>query len=309
VLTITARTAGVPLEVGSLVSGSTLVSGQYVARVLSATTYALALPQAAVSSFTCTATTTFAPYPSPVLNNSPIQAFGAEVSPDIKPNGSWGDFQWCDSTGSVPVGTLAVPVAVTTAASGTNSYNFVGGQPVFPGSGTTAIGSAPGASDVYRLYFRFKSTERLLMSPFIFADNKEISTGLFGIQNIQCLFNFQNPIAAGRILRCNLNPLGKTGTTTATYTVGNALFLTPSGASSPFAVPTLNPLIQLNLRLFHRQLTEIEKNLEKTHVIAIDLNIVIYSASIIIAFHLTLFAKLLCSFFQKFSHITSTRQS
>jgi len=162
--------------------------------------------------------------------NSPLNSFGEEKNVDEKPNGSWGDFQWCDSTGAIPLGTYAAPVAVTTVANGTDTYNFIGGQPVAP------AGAA--AAEVYRLYFRFKSTERLLISPFIFADDNEISTGLFGIQNIQLLMNFQNPLGGGRLLRVNANTYGNAAST-AGWTVSNQQFQNVNSGSC-FANPLVN---------------------------------------------------------------------
>lgn len=123
-------------------------------------------------------------------NNSPLSAFGNEMAVDEKPNGSWGDFQWTDAAGAYSANTTVAVAGVTGAA---GSYQLINGQPCTTGNDIVTT--------VYRLYFRFKSTERLLISPFIFADDNEVSTGLFGIQNIQLLMNFQNPAGAGRLLR------------------------------------------------------------------------------------------------------------
>lgn len=133
----------------------------------------------------------------PSWNNSPLNGFGDEMNVDEKPNGSWGDFQWTLADGTVP--TTTGNTAVTATGGNATAYNLAtttGGasQPIFS-TGNVTTGS------VYRLYFRFKSTERLLISPFVFADNDEVSTGLFGIQNIQLLMNFQSPAGAGRLLR------------------------------------------------------------------------------------------------------------
>lgn len=132
----------------------------------------------------------------PSWNNSPLNGFGDEMNVDEKPNGSWGDFQWTLADGTVPTTTGNTAVA---GVGGTTAYNLAtttGGasQPIFSAGNVTT-------ASVYRLYFRFKSTERLLISPFVFADNDEVSTGLFGIQNIQLLMNFQSPAGAGRLLR------------------------------------------------------------------------------------------------------------
>jgi hypothetical protein len=160
-----------------------------------------------------------------LLTNSPLGGFNQEDAVDAKPNGSWGDFQWTDSDGSI-----RTSGAVTTVASGTTTYNFAAGVPVFGSSVTTA--------SVYRLYFRFKSTERLLISPFIFADDAEVSTGLFGIQNIQLLMNFQASLGGGRVLRFNSNPFANV-TNTATVSPSNQQFQNVN-AGSCFANPVVN---------------------------------------------------------------------
>ena len=163
-----------------------------------------------------------------VNTNSPLNSSQNQQNVDEKPNGSWGDFTWTDSDGTVPVGTYNAPVTVSTNV-GTTAYQFINGVPVYPGS--------PGGSDVYRLYFRFKSTERLLISPFIWADDYEVSTGLFGIQNIQLLMNFQNPLAGGRLLRFANNFGQFVGTAAAT--VGNQQFQNLS-SGTPFAATSVN---------------------------------------------------------------------
>jgi hypothetical protein len=162
-----------------------------------------------------------------ILQNSPLGGFGQENAVDEKPNGSWGDFQWTDSDGA-----LKTSGDVTTVASGTTVYSFsASGVPVFKtGNVTTA--------SVYRLYFRFKSTERLLISPFIFADDAEVTTGLFGIQNIQLLMNFQAPLAGGRLLRWNKNQFAN-ASMTAGLTASNQQFQNVN-AGAPFANPVVN---------------------------------------------------------------------
>nr|WPF46475.1 MAG: putative major capsid protein [Lake Baikal virophage 3] len=162
-----------------------------------------------------------------VLTNSPLGAFNQEHGPDQKPNGSWGDFVWTDSTGLV-----ATSGDVTTVPAGTTTYSFsASGVPIFKASNVTA-------ASVYRLYFRFKSTERLLISPFIFADDCEVTTGLFGIQNIQLLMNFQSPLGGGRVLRFNNNPFAN-ATNTASLIASNQQFQNVN-SGAPFANPVVN---------------------------------------------------------------------
>jgi hypothetical protein len=166
-------------------------------------------------------------YPTDLgFTNSPLDGFEHENNVDEKPNGSWGQFQWTNHLGAVPDPSAA---EVTIAAENGNptAYKLRGGVPV---------ASATGAAATFRLWFRFRSTERLLISPFIFADDHQISTGLFGVQNIQLLMNFQNPAAGGRLLR--------TASITAngnTKTFSNVGFNTTyAGASAPFENAQVN---------------------------------------------------------------------
>ena len=162
--------------------------------------------------------------------NSPLNNFSSENNVDEKPNGSWGAFSWTMPDGTIPSVDAVVPV---TPGGMTTPYKLVNGQPVTDGD------NLPGVGAVYRLYYAFKSTERLLISPFIFADDNEISTGLFGIQNIQLLMNFQSLPAGGRLLRCANNPC-LNSTNSCTVELGNQQWNLAGGAGSPFGGPTIN---------------------------------------------------------------------
>ena len=173
-----------------------------------------------------------------VITNSPLCSFQNEGAVDEKPNGSWGDFTWINPATGLPsgIGTSVTPTTVNVstaqAGSGTQPYQMINGIPCFGNSGSTGI---------YRLYFQFKSTERLVISPFIWADDYEVSTGLFGIQNIQLLMNFQNPVAGGRLLRV-ANNFGNFGTGAAgtTGVVTNQQLVTVTGQTSPFTYTAVN---------------------------------------------------------------------
>ena len=165
---------------------------------------------------------------SGTLTNSPLNSFCNELNVDEKPNGSWGDFTWTDSTG-----TVVASQDVTTVPSGTTVYSFnAAGQPVFKSGNVTS-------ASVYRLYFRFKTTERLVISPFIWADSHEVSTGLFGVQNIQLLMNFQSPIAQGRILRGSSGAVFGNATSTTSLAFSNEQFQNVNSGSC-FANPVVN---------------------------------------------------------------------
>ena len=107
---------------------------------------------------------------------------------------------WAAAT-TYPVGSLAVfGGAIWSAVA-----PVLGVFPVAPA--WTNLGNVAGVS--YPLWFRWGSTEKLVLSPFVFSDCHEWDTGLFGINNIQLIMNLQAP---SRIVRqttkfgCALTP-------------------------------------------------------------------------------------------------------
>jgi len=144
--------------------------------------------------------------------NDPMAGFAEAMNVDEQPNGAFQGFFWTDPAGN----NLANPGASgfqTDPASGntfgsysvtsggtTTVVNYVNGVPVWvtPSGGVTA-------DITYPLYFGFRSTEKLVLSPFVFADDCEDDTGLFGINNIQLIMNFKSGAALQRILRTRSN--------------------------------------------------------------------------------------------------------
>jgi len=149
--------------------------------------------------------------------NSPIQGYFEATASDEVPNGAWGAVQFTDPNG-VPLGT-ASPAFV-----GAN-YNAVAGVPI-------RVLADP-AGTAYVMYIKFHSSEKLVLSPFIFADSCEWETGLFGINNIQLVCNMKTN--ASRVLRLN-SAFGRTFAVAPAYVAQNAYtnatinvqFLTPS---------------------------------------------------------------------------------
>jgi len=93
-------------------------------------------------------------------------------------------------------------------------------------------GAVSGAT--YPLWFRWGSTEKLVLSPFVFSDCHEWDTGLFGINNIQLIMNLQAP---SRIVRsttkfgCSLTPATYNASSSSGSFANsriNCQFLTPS---------------------------------------------------------------------------------
>ena len=105
--------------------------------------------------------------------NSPVGSYENAYANDEVPNGSWGDLTFYVPTVPGSLGAISL-------------YN---GLPVGPSSttgGTVTVG------------IQFQTAEKLVLPPFIFADEDELSTGLFGVQNMQFTMNFNQP---GRALR------------------------------------------------------------------------------------------------------------
>lgn len=149
--------------------------------------------------------------------NNPIGGYDAATDYDNIPNGAFPYIQFTDTTG-IPLGTAAPAFVGAT-------YDSVNGMPTFNGN----IGP-------HQMYIKWRSTESIILSPFVFADEHEWDTGLFGISNIQIICNLQSPT---RLIR-NCSRAGRTisGASIAFNTgnaqgvfegsVVNVSFLTPS---------------------------------------------------------------------------------
>ena len=122
--------------------------------------------------------------------NDPISTYTNGMSQDYYevPNGAWSNIVFTTPAGAPLVGngSYVSPSGMTT--------NFVNGVPV-----TTVQGAGPNVNGVYSVFVRWRSTEKLVLSPFIFADAFESDTGLFGINNIQLVMNMRDPSRAFRL--------------------------------------------------------------------------------------------------------------
>lgn len=132
--------------------------------------------------------------------NNPIGGYADATSRDELPNGAFPDFVFTDRSGNpLPasgVGSYLDPFygGAIQGIGGVNTVNFNNGVPVI----TPSVGPGPAFAGAYRLYVKFRSVEKLVLSPFIFNDKQEQSTGLFGINNIQLVMNMGT---AGRTIR------------------------------------------------------------------------------------------------------------
>ena len=127
--------------------------------------------------------------------NDPMAGYAEAMNTDEVGNGCWSGFYFTDVNG------------VQLAASGAGTYNDGTATPAPYANGVPlqVVGQF-----VYNLFFAVRSTEKLVLSPFVFADDCEHDTGLFGINNIQLIMNFKSsggtgPGDVGRILRTRSN--------------------------------------------------------------------------------------------------------
>jgi len=156
------------------------------------------------------------------INNS-LASYSDATEPAEMPNGAWGQVAFCDPTGVPLVGSGSYSYSGVTVS-------FSGGIPI-----RTQVGAAEPAA--YPLFVRFYSTEKLVLSPFVFGDAYEYNTGLFGINNIQLVMNLRAGASISRVLR-STTVYGRALTTVAlaNFQSGspfseakvNVQFLTPS---------------------------------------------------------------------------------
>ena len=126
--------------------------------------------------------------------NDPISGY-TNMSHDYheQPNGTWANLAFTDATGAVLSGS-----GNYTDANGL-VIDYVDGVPVSTDDG------AGNVNGLYLVYLRFRTTEKLVLSPFVFAESHGSDTGLFGINNIQLVCNLREP---GRALRLRNSTVG-----------------------------------------------------------------------------------------------------
>ena len=119
--------------------------------------------------------------------NSPLSSWSQTKNSAEVPNGGFAGFYFATSaTGATPV-----PSSETTGTIGNVVY--INGIPTLATALTTG-------SVTLTFYVVVASVEKLLLPPFIFSDQYELSTGLFGVQNFQVQMNVApNPSRAIRL--------------------------------------------------------------------------------------------------------------
>jgi len=135
--------------------------------------------------------------------NDPISGYTNAAHDYAEPtNGSWANIVFTTPTGTV----LDPAVASTTYVdSYGNTVDVVDGIPVSTDQGAGVV------NGLYSVFLQFRTTEKLSLSPFIFANEHAEDTGLFGINNIQLVMNMRDPNRALRLRDAYV------GTTTKLY--------------------------------------------------------------------------------------------
>jgi hypothetical protein len=132
----------------------------------------------------------YAAYPdSSVVKNSPLLDWSETIASDNVPNGGFNGFYFATTA------TGATPVPLEGPSATINGVIYVNGRPTlaedFSFDGTTTNEPL-----LLTFYVVIASVEKLLLPPFIFSDQYEMSTGLFGVQNFQVQMNMSSTSAS-----------------------------------------------------------------------------------------------------------------
>jgi hypothetical protein len=167
--------------------------------------------------------------------NNPGSDYAGQTAATERPNGAWFDFEFVAPTPTLAGATVGTPLSgasnyPNTGAAGAGSpanVSFVAGIPV----------QAPAGADAqYLIGIKFRCVEKLVLSPFIFADSAQWETGLFGINNIQIVLNMKASL--DRLFRITAELAAQPDV--PLKTLSGVSYLTPAGATSPFENPRVN---------------------------------------------------------------------
>ena len=112
----------------------------------------------------------YAQYPdSRVVPNTPLATWAETTSSDEVPNSGFLGWAYCTAVGALVDNDVVGDVT------------YVRGVPTLTANA--------GDGDTVTFYVRWTSTELLVLPPFLFAAERELSTGLFGVQNFQVQMN------------------------------------------------------------------------------------------------------------------------
>nr|WPF46742.1 MAG: putative major capsid protein [Lake Baikal virophage 11] len=115
--------------------------------------------------------------------NDPISGYTNASHDFEQPNGAWNNIIFTTPTGTPLVGSQQ---PAYTCANGF-IVNTIDGVPVSTDQGLGVV------NGLYSVFLRWRTTEKLCLSPFIFSEEHSQETGLFGINNIQMQMNMRDP--------------------------------------------------------------------------------------------------------------------
>jgi hypothetical protein len=159
--------------------------------------------------------------------NNPNSFVGSQTDVSTLPNGAFNSVFYTNAQG--------VPLAPNT----TNAYSTGSGASLVQyntdANGVPQLNANAPAGTSLVVYVAFRSTEKLVLSPFIYSDVNECDTGLFGINNIQLIMNLRSPQRVWRFTN-QVGALSETvqglvvsyQTTAFRGSIVNTQFLTPS---------------------------------------------------------------------------------
>lgn len=116
--------------------------------------------------------------------NNPISGYLNATDSAEVPNGAWYGLEF------------VIPAGVTSVTPTTYVTN---GATIDISSGLPVNTSGASSNNQYLIGIKFSSQEKLVLSPFVFADSAEWETGLFGVNNIQLVMNMKSDFQ--RLLR------------------------------------------------------------------------------------------------------------
>jgi hypothetical protein len=134
--------------------------------------------------------------------NSPLSGYASLLDYAEPQNGQFPQVSFTDALGAplvngnyytslgASLGTVQ-PIAQTAGV-----YQCINGLPCL--AVTTGLTPNVACLGPFTFFFKFTSTEKVVLSPFTFSDVHEWDTGLFGINNIQLIMNLQAPTRSVR---------------------------------------------------------------------------------------------------------------
>ncbi len=142
--------------------------------------------------------------------NNPMNGYSEAMNVDEVGNGCWPGLYFTDPTGKRLSGTGYY-------IDGSTVICYVDGVPVVSAVAATVSPTVTYAAPPLvplpnpTLYFSIASTELLTLAPFVFANDQEDDTGLFGINNIQLIMNFKSGVPLTRVLKTLGSPTSGSG--------------------------------------------------------------------------------------------------